>query len=106
MPGAVNSGGWWNAGLPLSTGVSLAVWSPSSSTGTGTELGELGAGSLAKPVSTIGKSVGELKSLGGSTGTRVVTAAKAAVATTSLARFSTFLAAFTLNLSKKGVLEV
>ena len=108
MPGALKSGGWWDAGFPLSTGISLADWSSSSRAGTGTELDELEAGALIVPVSwgtAIGSEcVGELRSLGGSTGTRVVTAAVAAMATTSLARASTFLVFLSLSLSKKVVL--
>ena len=72
-------------------------------------LGELGAGSRVVPAtrgsSTGSECDGELRSLGGSTGTRVVTAAMAAVATASLARDSTFLDFLSRNLSKNVFLE-
>ena len=72
-------------------------------------LDELGAGSLVV-LASWGSAVGsecvcDLRSLGGSTGTSVVTAAMAAVATTSLARVWVFLDFLSLDLLKKVFLD-
>ena len=70
---------------------------------------ELGVGSSVIPAtrgaSTGSECDGELKSLGGSTGTRVVTAAETTVATASLARDSMVLDFLSFNLSQKEFFE-